>query len=56
MRKIEEKGFRAIRFFCKGCGKEMWEDMYLDGNSETIQSLFRVLECSDCILKENDNG
>lgn len=47
---MKKKEVRSIRFFCKKCGKEMWEDMILDKNNETIGHLYHVLECSDCTL------
>lgn len=42
-----------IRFYCEGCGKEMWE--LADWNGLKYLTLAQVKEqllCSDCLLAE----
>jgi len=44
-----------IKFFCRGCGKEMWEGLVkqlIDGEvvGSTINELWNSLYCSDCVI------
>lgn len=42
-----------IKFYCKKCGKEMWELVNFDNIKHlTLEQTERSLICSDCILKE----
>jgi hypothetical protein len=43
-----------IRFFCKKCGKEIWQDLSEESKAEdnTIASLEGRCICSDCFLKK----
>ena len=48
---------RTVRFFCTGCGKEMWELIDLAMQWDVIrayplESLRILLVCSDCLLEE----
>jgi len=42
-----------IKFYCKECGKEMWQLADWDNiKNLTLEQLSHVLICSDCTLKE----
>ena len=42
-----------IKFYCKECGKEIWEDLNeVDKNIYTIKEMEKRCICSDCILKD----
>jgi len=42
-----------IKFYCKKCGKEMWQFGDRDSIKYlTIEQIEHVLICSDCLLKE----
>jgi len=42
-----------IKFYCRECGKEMWQDVNWDDVRHlTLEQIEHVLICSDCLLKE----
>jgi len=42
-----------IKFYCKKCGKEMWQNVNWDNiNHLTLKQVKNSLTCSDCILKK----
>jgi len=42
-----------IKFYCKECGKEMWQSANREGiKCLTIEQIEHILICSDCINKE----
>jgi hypothetical protein len=45
-----------IKFYCRGCGKEMWTGFFeslKQGNhqGDTIDQLWESLWCTDCVMK-----
>jgi hypothetical protein len=43
---------RPIRFFCKDCSKEIWEDLdYSMHSNDRLWALIHCCLCSDCLLK-----
>jgi len=49
---------RPIRFFCKHCGKELWQQTnYSYFIKVYLEQFADYVECADCILKHaKDNG
>jgi len=42
-----------IKFYCKRCGKEMWQNVKWDAIKDlTLEEVKNSLLCSDCLLKE----
>jgi len=49
-----------IKFFCRGCGKELWEGYVksiMEGKKmgDTIDELWNKLLCTDCWLQKISN-
>lgn len=46
---------RPIRFFCRLCGKELWESMgYEQYKDETLDSLLNHLKCAGYCVTPGD--
>jgi len=42
-----------IKFYCKECGKEMWQGVKWESICDlTLDEINRNLVCSDCVLKK----
>lgn len=53
MDSIKDHTERPIRFYCRKCGREMWEMADYEECSEMpIWAVLEALICSDCLLRE----
>lgn len=46
-----KKPIKTVRFFCRECGKEIWECMQ-NKDTTTVKEAEDTAICSDCTLKE----
>jgi len=49
---MEINKIRPIKFFCKSCGKEIWQQLeYKEHQDSPLWALLLNCECADCFLK-----
>lgn len=39
-----------VKFFCRDCGKEMWQGVDWSSQSDRVCDLISQVQCSDCVL------
>ncbi len=47
LKERDSEAIRVIRFFCKECGKEIWQEMHYDNT--TLSQCESQMICSSCL-------
>lgn len=49
----KERSTRPVRFFCRGCGRELWRMLnYEEFKKATLGDIIEALLCTDCELAQ----